>query len=195
MTYDPEHYATIPGYTETGDEKGDYRLAWLVDAAGTPQGRGSSMTDEGFEKLVKAADTDISMHGNDSDSYEAVLKADAKASIKRPEAVFAVDAKNPNGVKERSEDLGNGIIALARNRSELEHPGSKTNTDHSVPLAYVVAWVDGRLRIVILDFNRGQMLNGLAVTAPFLKGDYYRFIQTAQPEDLDALRPVPASKS
>jgi hypothetical protein len=183
MTYDPEHYATIPGYNELGD----YRLAWLKDAAGTSQGRG--LTDEAFEALFKAARDDIQAHGNDLDAYESSVlkKIDAKA-FTRPEKVFSVS-------KDHLETTG--VIALAYNRSELANlKGSKANgEDSSVPVAYVIAWVEGRLRIMILDFERGQKLNGLAATTPFLTGDAYRFIQTAQPEDLDALRPVPASKS
>jgi hypothetical protein len=166
MSYDPAHYAVLPGY----EQKGDYRLAWLAAAAGEPT-RG--LTEKGYHDLVDGAVRDIRDHGDQSDAWEFVLKAAPDAVITRPEKVFAGNVK----------DLGAGVVALVRNAAvPAQTAGSPVVVDHSVPAAFVVAWVDGKLRIIVIDFAHRSMSSAI--------GDADKGVPLAPPSAIDALRPV-----
>jgi hypothetical protein len=170
MSYDPAHYAVLPGYAQ----KGDYRLAWLAAAAGEPT-RG--LTEKGYHDLVDAAARDIQAHGDQSDTWEFVLKAAPDAVITRPEKVFAGNLK----------DLGVGVVALVRNTAVPAQSGtSPVVADHTVPVASVAAWVDAKLRIMVIDFAHRSMSSAV--------GDGDKGVPLAPPSAIDALRPVAAAK-
>lgn len=95
VTYDPAHYATIPG----SDEKTDYRLSWLAGAVGTPQ-RG--LTEEGWKALLIAASLDVNRFGDKVDSYQEVPKLATAPLVTRPDKAF----------REHADALASGLIAI-----------------------------------------------------------------------------------
>jgi hypothetical protein len=122
LTTDPAHYAVLPGY----EERGNYRLAWLAGAVGTPQ-RG--LTEEGWGALFTAALHDIEAHADKVDDYAELPKLQKQATVTRPEKVLS----------EHAGDLQNGVLALPK--------ADPTTT------AILAAFVEGKLRIV--NLHRG----------------------------------------
>ena len=88
------------------------------------------MTAQQYGELIAAASSDIRAHGAKADEYVAIPKLSAAPVVTRPEKAFG----------EHLTAMNTGLIALPHEAASF-----------TVPLAHVVAWVDGALAWSVIN--------------------------------------------